>query len=588
VLGHQERFAREWMRRGLWRGQTIAAALLETATRLPEKTAVVDGAVRLSFAALATRALAVARRLRSLGIGAGDTVAYQLPNWAETVILAHAVTSVGAIANPVPPIYRERETGFILREARARAVFVPGTSCGAECRQTITALRSSLPDLAHVVLVRDGTDGALDLAGLESAVAPSGMIGMAGSGALRRAAQEQRKAGSSAALEPARADTAQHRAIEAGRGEAELASGDADAVALLIYTSGTTADPKGVLHTHNTLLAEAWSLQSVHGLTSADTVLMPSPLTHISGIIHAILVPAALGTTAVLMERWDPTVARETIAREGVTYMVGPPVFVHDLCRATGPRPGRLRLFSCGGADVTPEVIAMAERELGCVAKRVYGSTEFPTLTTTGPQDAPEKRRETEGRAIGGAELRVVDERGAACPPGVEGEIVARGPECCVGYRTATLDAEAFGADGWLRTGDLGVLDADGYLRITGRKKEIIIRKGENISARELEEILANHPDVAEIAVIGVPDAETGERACAVVLPRPGRHPTLDALTGFLRARGLSTRKLPERLELVADFPRTASGKIHKAALHRQIGQADGPTDSVRGRGGGG
>jgi cyclohexanecarboxylate-CoA ligase len=298
-------------------------------------------------------------------------------------------------------------------------------------------------------------------------------------------------------------------------------------------------------------------------------------LTHISGIIHAILVPAVLGTTAVLMDRWNPGAARATIARERVTYMVGPPVFIRDLCTAAGPPPQSLRLFSCGGADVTPDVVAMAERQLGCVAKRVYGSTEFPTLTTTGPHDAPEKRHRTEGRAIGGAELRVVDEHGALCQPGAEGEIVARGPECCIGYRNPALDAEAFTADGWLRTGDLGVVDADGYLRITGRKKDIIIRKGENISASEIEQLLLDHPDVAEAAVIGIPDADTGERACAVVRPETGRQPTLPALTEFLRGRGLSTRKLPERLVLVEDFPRTASGKIQKAALRRQIVGAD-------------
>lgn len=551
MLGHQERFAREWVRRGLWRGQTIVGALLETASRLPEKTAIVDGAVRLTFGALATQVLTVARGLRSLGIRPGDAVAYQLPNWAETVVLAHAVTSIGAIANPVPHIYRERETGFILREARARAVFIPGTTRGAEHRQMIDALRPSLPDLAHVLLVRDDTNdktGALDFAAAEWA-------------------------GASPADPPA---TREPREAKAQRADPELSSTDADAVALLVYTSGTTADPKGVLHTHNTLLAEARSLEDVHGLTPADTVLMPSPLTHISGIIHAILVPAALGTTAVLMDQWDPRKARETIAREGVTYMVGPPVFVRELCRAAGPRPGSLRLFSCGGADVTPDVIAMAEEQLGCVAKRVYGSTEFPTLTTTHPDDAPEKRRETEGRAIGGAELRVADEQGATCPPGAEGEIVARGPECCIGYRNSALNAETFGADGWFRTGDLGVVDADGYLRITGRKKDIIIRKGENISAREVEELLLEYADVAEVAVIGIPDAETGERACAVVRPEPGSHPTLQALTGFLRARGLSTRKLPERLELVVDFPRTESGKIQKVALRRRIVEAAG------------
>jgi cyclohexanecarboxylate-CoA ligase len=217
-----------------------------------------------------------------------------------------------------------------------------------------------------------------------------------------------------------------------------------------------------------------------------------------------------------------------------------------------------------------------AGARLGCVAKRVYGSTEFPTVTTTGPPDPPARGIDSEGRAIGAAEIRLVDEEGAPVPAGREGEILARGPECFLGYRDAALNAEAFTDDGWFRTGDLGTLDADGWLRITGRRKDIIIRKGENISARELEALLAEHPTIAEVAVVGLPDAAAGEIACAVVRTRAGQSPpTLADLTGWLEARGLSRRKLPERLTLVDDFPRTASGKILKRALREQLGGSD-------------
>ncbi len=536
MLRHQARFAPEWLRRGLWGTETLADTLAATATRLDHKTAMVDGERRMTFPALAAEARALATSLDALGLRAGDTVAYQLPNWTEAVAVVHAAAILGAVANPLLPAYGERETAFILGESGARALFVPGIFRGRDHRTLAASLRRELPDLVHVVVVRDepGAD-ALAYGALAGEPPPPA----AGAAAVRT------------------------RAVRTAH--------TADAVALLVYTSGTTAEPKGVLHTHNTLLAEARSLREVHALTPADTVLMPSPVALISGIVHAVLVPAVIGTTAVLMDRWDAVRALALIDRERVTYMVGPPVFVQDLCRAVPHPPPSLRLFSCGGADVTPDVVCLAEERLGCVAKRVYGSTEFPTLTTTGPDDPPARRHRTEGRVIGAAELRIVDAAGRPCPPGGEGEIVARGPECCIGYRRPGLDAESFDADDWFRTGDLGVVDADGYLTVTGRKKDIIIRKGENISAREVEELLQAHPDVDEVAVVGVPDPTTGERACAVVRARPGTTPSLATLTEFLRQRGLSTRKLPERVVLVTDFPRTASGKIQKGALKERM-----------------
>jgi cyclohexanecarboxylate-CoA ligase len=291
--------------------------------------------------------------------------------------------------------------------------------------------------------------------------------------------------------------------------------------------------------------------------------------------VHAFLVPAVFGTRSVLMERWEPGEALALIAAERVTYMVGAPTFLRDLAHHPALAHhdvASLRLFSCGGADVDPTLVREAAARLGCVAKRVYGSTEFPTITTTGPDDPPERRVDGEGRAIGANEIRLVDEEGVSVPPGYEGEILARGPECFLGYRNPALDADAFTADGWFRTGDLGTVDAAGYLRITGRRKDIIIRKGENISARELEDLIAAHPAVAEVAVVGLPDPAAGEIACAVVRVRGGAPPpSLADLTAHLSAQGLSRRKLPERLELVDDFPRTASGKVVKRALRARL-----------------
>jgi cyclohexanecarboxylate-CoA ligase len=353
-------------------------------------------------------------------------------------------------------------------------------------------------------------------------------------------------------------------------------SHDAEAVVLLLHTSGTTADPKGVLHSHETLLAEARSLGPVHGIGSGDVTLMPSPLAHVSGIVHAFLVPGVHGARAVLMDRWEPGHALELMAREGVTYMVGAPTFLRDL--ASHPDlarhdVSRFRLFSCGGADVDPALVRDAAERLQCVAKRVYGSSEFPTITTTGPDDPPARRIDSDGRPIGAAELRLVDDDGAPVPTGREGEVQARGPECFLGYRDAAHGADAFTPDGWFRTGDLGVLDDGGFLRISGRKKDIIIRKGENISAREVEDLVATHPAVVEVAVVGLPDPVAGEIACAILRVEPGvAAPSLADLCAHLVARGLSKQKLPERLEIVGDFPRTASGKIVKRALRDRFG----------------
>jgi len=351
---------------------------------------------------------------------------------------------------------------------------------------------------------------------------------------------------------------------------------DAGAIALVVYTSGTTADPKGVLHSHRTLLAEARSLEPVHGLGAGDTVLMPSPLMHISGIVHALLVPAALGSRAVLMPRWDPAEALRLIAAERVTYMVGAPTFLRDL--ALHVEPGvtdvsSFRLFSCGGADVDPALVAQAAERLGCVAKRVYGSTEFPTVTTTGPDDPPDRRVDSDGRPIGANEIRLVDEDGADVGAGREGEVLARGPECFLGYRDPALDDEALTGDGWFRTGDLGTIDAEGYLRITGRRKDIIIRKGENLSAKGIEDVLADHPKVADVAVIGVPDAGSGERVCACVVIRPGSERlTLAEVRGFMETREVMRQKIPEQLELVAELPRNATGKVRKDLLRARFG----------------
>jgi cyclohexanecarboxylate-CoA ligase len=514
-------------------GSTVGALLDHTVARLAARTALIDGTERLSFGELRARVDRLARGLGRLGVAAGDVVAYQLPNWWEAAVAFLATARLGAIANPILPAFRESELRFVLRQSGARILFVPESHRGQAHLALVRPLRAELPGLEHVIVCR----------------------------------------GDAAAGDATERTFASLLASAAGR-DAPVATPPAvspSSLLLLMYTSGTTAAPKGVLHTHDTLAAEVLSLARVHGLGPDDRTLMPSPLTHISGVIHAILAPAILGTSAVLMERWDAAEALRRIEAERVTYMVGAPVFLQDLVRAAAPAStaaASLRLFSCGGAPVTEELVRAArERFPGCVAKRVYGSTEFPTLSTTEAADAIAHGVDSEGRPIAPAEVRITGEDGTPCGAGEEGEVQARGPECFVGYADAALNADAFTADGWFRTGDLGVLDGDGYLRITGRLKEIVIRKGEKISIRELEEAIARHPGVREVAVVPVPDPASGERACAVVVARADADLGLGSVCDFLAAQGVARLKHPEQLVVTDALPRTESGKVARAAL---------------------
>jgi cyclohexanecarboxylate-CoA ligase len=520
---------------GHWGTRSLGERFAATCARRGYDDALVEAGRRLSFADWARLAERTALGLLALGVGPRDVIAYQLPNWWEAAVLFLATARLGAVVNPVLPIFRERELRFILQQSGAAVLVIPGEFRGCDHRRLVAGLRTDLPSLREVLVAR--AEPLPSMRSLDAFLA-----------------------------------TPWERAPQTA--DRVVSSVDPDQLLMLMYTSGTTAAPKGVLHTHNTLLAEVASLERMHALSAADRTLMPSPLTHISGVVHAILTPALLGTSAVLMERWDADQGLELLARERVTYMVGAPTFLHDLVTSAERHPptaSSLRLFSCGGAPVSADLIRSARATLGCVAKRVYGSTEFPTITTTDAADAIDRGVETEGRPIPPGHVRIVDERGCAVRSNDEGEVQARGPECFVGYADAALNTEAFTADGWFRTGDLGRLDAAGYLVITGRLKDIVIRKGEKFSVREVEELIARHPSVAEAAVVAAPDPRSGERACAFIVLRPGAVLALADLTAFLRGQGLATQKLPEQLELVDALPRTESGKIHRAALKARV-----------------
>jgi len=527
-------WARAYRDAALWSGVALGASFARTAAQRRDATALVDADTEIGFAELERRVAALAGGLAALGVSAGDAVAYQLPNWWEAAATFLATVTLGAHAVPIVPILRGREVSVIVRQTRPRVVVLPHQHRNVDFVAQMRTVLAATPEVQPTLVVARAETGSLGL----------------------HAERFADVIGSAPAAPPTPPD--------AGR------------LALVIYTSGSTADPKGALHTHDTLTAELSSLVVAHGLGPADRVLMPSPLTHISGVVHGILAPALLGTSAVLEERWEPGAALADIARHRVTYMIGAPTFLQEILAHPRVREhdlSSLRLFSCGGASVAPELMRLGRALLpGVVTKRSYGSSEFPTIATTGVADALERGLDTEGRALQGVEIRITDADGRTLAGGTEGEIRARGPECFLGYVDATLDADSFDADGFFRTGDLGVLDGDGYLRVTGRVKDIIVRKGEKISAREVEDLLLSHPAIADAALIPLADANTGERACACVqLARDAQPLTLDALVAFLRGHDLTPQKLPEQLELVDDFPRTPSGKINKRLLRESI-----------------
>ncbi|MEW6267960.1 MAG: AMP-binding protein [Thermodesulfobacteriota bacterium] len=520
-------------RRGEWPHPDLTTALERRTRETADRVLYVAGSERLGARELARRVSRLARGLRGLGVGAGDVVSWQLPNWLEGVVLTFALDRLGAISNPVLPIYREREVGFIARQAKSRVLVVPGELRGCDHRALARAVAAEAPDLEHVLVAR---------------------------------------------AEPA----AGQRSFEALSEEGEDRDGATPPgphdVSALFYTSGTTSDPKGVMHTPSTLGAFQ-HVQFANAGHDRDAVgIVWFPLTHIGGICAFGSSPVLHGTRAVFLEQFDPDTALELIEREGVTSAGGPTPILQALLATPGfsrERVRSVRIAGLGATDVPPELMRELGERLGAFVFRSYGMTECPMATAGRRGDPDDALVGTDGRPSSGVTVRVVDDAGRELPAGSEGEVELFGPQLCVGYLDPALSREAFTADGFLRSGDLAVVDERGFVRITGRKKDVIIRKGENLSAKAIEDELHEHPSIADAAVIGVPDRASGERVCACVVVRPdGAAPTLDELRAFMRERGVMAQKIPEQLEVVGELPRTATGKVKKHELRARFAPA--------------
>jgi acyl-CoA synthetase (AMP-forming)/AMP-acid ligase II len=485
-----------------------------------------------TYADLHAEASRLARGLRDAGIEPGDAVAFQLPNWREAMVAFHGLALGGYVLVPIVHIYGHKEVRFILDESKARAYISTDRFGHVDYLDVIdNAEPSTFTDLAlHVVVgAEHGNDGRVARMSWDDAT---------------------RAAASSDNVEPA----------------------DPNEVCVLAYTSGTTSVPKGVMHTHRTLLAELRHM--LPWMTPGMPNLMASPVTHATGMLGAALGPIQLGEDIHLIDRWDPSRALDIVLEAGIGAGTGASVFLASLLSHpdfTPEHAQRIHRVGLGGAPV-PRALGERAAAHDIAIIRAYGSTEHPSTTGSSFDDPFEKRVATDGRALPGVEIRLVDDDGYDVATGSPGEIWSRGPDLCVGYVDPALNDAVFDDDGWYHTGDIGIIDVDGYVTITDRRKDVIIRGGENISPAEIEAALSELSEIAEVAVVAVPDARLGEQACAVVRLADETKPIdLATLNAHLERCGLARQKWPEQLMLVADFPRTASGKIRKVDLRQQL-----------------
>jgi acyl-CoA synthetase len=492
----------------------------------------------------------LAGTLRHRGVAAGDVVAFQLPNWAEAVACFYGLLPLGVVVVPIVHIYRSKEVSHILRESRARAFISADRFGRQDYLADLEVELAGLPDLETVIIVstdrRPMPKVGADLLSWSEAVAGD--------------------------VDPLD----------------RPADVDPDSPALIGYTSGTTAAPKGVIHTHRTYLADQRTWASfLQEDTSPPPAVRPtasltaSPIGHVMGIA-AVLRPLFSASRLELLDVWDPGTVLEAMATDGVATGGGPPFFLLSLLNHPDFNPSvhlpYMDRLVMGGASV-PSAVTQRATELGISLIRAYGSTEHPSTTASLHSDPVEKRIYTDGRVISGSEIRLVDADGRSVGVGRPGEIRSRGPELFAGYTDPLLSADAIDGAGWYDTGDVGVLDEDGYLTITDRKKDIIIRGGENVSSAEVESVLADMAGVAEVAVVAAPDARYGEHGTALIRLLPGTPAvTLDSVQRHLQAGGLARQKWPEELRFVDDFPRTPSGKIQKNVLRSAL-RADGDRD---------
>ncbi len=533
-----ESYAKQWLDAGYWRRETLADIARAQTEADPDKLLLIEGDQRLSRGQVYQSALRLAGYFQERGAQPGDVVAFQLPNWSECAIIVLAARMLGLVINPIPPIYRESELNYMLGETCARFLFIPKIFRKFDYPAMVAGIRDGLPRLEQVVVLR-GEPGA-DI-GWETAQSST----------------------------PASA----------------LPTVDPGAAFLVMFTSGTTGRAKGVIQTHYSFGYKARQMAEAWHVGEGDVIFMPSPVTHITGAIWAFDIPWLSGAPAVLLDVWKVEDGIDAIREHRCTISGGATPFLQQLLAATADDRGALRslrTFFCGGTSVAPELIKQVSREFPeCLFFRAYGSTEMMTVTLgiSGREQAV-LGAETDGIVLPPITVKLVDdELNEITDEGIEGEILAFGPEQFSGYLNPEDNNGVYDEDGYFRMGDLGCWSHGNYLVITGRKKDIIIRSGENISPKEVEDVLMQHQAIADVAIVAMPSTVTGEMGCAFVMLNAGHEFDLKHMQIFLDKVGLAKQKYPEWLECVEELPRVPSGKVRKDALRnlaREIAENNG------------
>jgi cyclohexanecarboxylate-CoA ligase len=516
----------EFYAAGHWRRDTIASLLRERASVDPDRVVVTDDTGSLTVDSLWSQSQRLARSLQGLGVGPGDRVSVQVPNWTEFPVIVAAVSALGAITVPIMPIYRREEVGYIVGDAEVKVSFTAPTAKGFD-------LAGMYADLGveHVVVVRpDGSGGRAERALDELVSRPP-----------------------------------EHDADW-------IDDQDPDLPWVIVYSSGTTSRPKGCVHTLNTISSSARRLAVALGSGPDDVTFGASPITHTQGLVNTVLIPLLVGGRARVMEGWVPSRAVEAIESSRATITMSPPTMLQMLLddpAASAPRLASLTMWAVSGAAVSPDLLRRAKELMpGAAVVSAYGRTENITTTICTADDPPERVASSDGRALPGSSVVIVDDDGRELPRGEEGDIAFLGSSHMLEYLgMPEATADLFTPDGHSRSGDLGVMDDEGYVRVTGRTKDIVIRGGMNISVRQVEDLLVEHPAVVTAAVVAMPDARLGERLCCFAVLTPGSSLDLPAVRTYLLERGLALQKVPEHLELIEVMPTNALGKVQKNDL---------------------
>lgn len=532
TLTFNEQRRAAYRQQGLWGDASLADYWQQTARAMPDKIAVVDNhGASYTYSALDHATSCLANWMLAKGIESGDRIAFQLPGWCEFTVIYLACLKIGAVSVPLLPSWREAELVWVLNKCQAKMFFAPTLFKQTRPVDLILPLQNQLPQLQQIV----GVDK----------------------------------------LAPATSSLSLSQIIADNTSLTTAITTHGDELAAVLFTSGTEGLPKGVMLTHNNILASERAYCARLNLTWQDVFMMPAPLGHATGFLHGVTAPFLIGARSVLLDIFTPDACLALLEQQRCTCMLGATPFVYDLLNVLEKQPAdlsALRFFLCGGTTI-PKKVARECQQRGIKLLSVYGSTESSPHAVVNLDDPLSRFMHTDGYAAAGVEIKVVDDARKTLPPGCEGEEASRGPNVFMGYfDEPELTARALDEEGWYYSGDLCRMDEAGYIKITGRKKDIIVRGGENISSREVEDILLQHPKIHDACVVAMPDERLGERSCAyVVLKAPHHSLSLEEVVAFFSRKRVAKYKYPEHIVVIEKLPRTASGKIQKFLLRKDI-----------------